>query len=303
MPRSPLVAAVLTLVLAACAGPAAIETTTDPTTVTTTTSTTAPAATDPTIAPTTDPGTPAYDHLVATFTYGSDLVGEVHALPGTGERPVVVTVHGGGWYGGSRFSLGPLADALAGRDVVAVNVSYRTGSEGGGYPATFEDVACAIRHAAGAAAPYTTTPGRIVVVGHSAGAHLGAVATLSDVFGADCDAPAAPVAGFVGLAGPYDTDLLAFALERFFGTDPEVDPAPWEAGNPLAYAAERPDVPFLLLHGDEDEVVAVSFTEGFAAALEAGGHPVEVQVLPGIDHRQVADPLVVADLIAAFAGR
>ncbi|MFO7548065.1 MAG: alpha/beta hydrolase [Acidimicrobiia bacterium] len=294
MPRSRLAAAVLAVVLTACGGPAAVETTT---TTTTSTTTTAPPAS----APTTIPGAPAYDHLAATFTYGFDLVGEVHALPGTGERPVVVTVHGGGWYGGSRFSLGPLADALAGRDVVAVNVSYRTGSEGGGYPATFDDVACAIRHAAVAAAPYTTTPERIVVVGHSAGAHLGAVAVMSDVFGADCDAPAAPVTGFVGLAGPYDTDLLAFALERFFGTDPEVDPAPWEAGNPFTYAAERPDVAFLLLHGDADEVVALSFAEDFAAALEAGGHAVELQVLPGIDHAQVADPLVVADLIAAFA--
>lgn len=270
--------------------------------------TTGPASTTSTLpSPTTtapaasveDPADAAYEHLVETLEYRPDLEVDIHALPGTGERPVVVTIHGGGWYAGNRISLGPLADSLAARDVVAVNVSYRTGSRGGGFPATFDDVACAVGFAAEAASPYTTTPDDIVIVGHSAGAHLGAVAWLSDIFGDGC--PTVEPDRFVGLAGPYDTDLLAFVLEPFFGTDPDEDPGPWDAGNPYTHLESRPPGEALIVHGDADEVVALSFSEEFAGALIDAGHEVELVVLSGVDHRAVAGPLVVADLIADFA--
>ena len=305
MTRSTLLAGAFAaaVVLAACSGGStATSTTAPPSTAAPTTEAAAPSTSSTTSTTFPDPGTTsaaAYDHLVATSEYGPGLALDVHSLPGTEERPVVVTVHGGGWYGGSRSSLGPLADSLAARGLVAVNVSYRTGSAGGGFPATFEDVTCAIGAAVEAARPYTTTPEDVIVTGHSAGAHLGAVAWLTDTFAAGCTS--VEPTGFVGLAGPYDTNQLAFVLEPFFGTDPDEDPGPWEAGNPLTYAGERPESPALIVHGDADGVVDPFFSEEFAAALEEGGHQVEYLLLPGIDPGAVAGPLVAADLIADFA--
>ena len=55
----------------------------------------------------------------------------------------------------------------------------------------------------------------------------------------------------------------------------------------MLLAAQRPDVPVLLLHGDADEVVPTPFSTDFAAALSAGGHPVTLSILPGEDHGEV----------------
>ena len=52
----------------------------------------------------------------------------------------------------------------------------------------------------------------------------------------------------------------------------------------MARAALRPDVPVLLLHGEEDDLVPVDFTTQFADALEAAGHPTTVELVPGVDH-------------------
>jgi dipeptidyl aminopeptidase/acylaminoacyl peptidase len=43
----------------------------------------------------------------------------------------------------------------------------------------------------------------------------------------------------------------------------------------------------LLLHGEADDVVPVSFTTDFGTALEAAGHPTTVRVLTDEDHETV----------------
>ncbi len=53
--------------------------------------------------------------------------------------------------------------------------------------------------------------------------------------------------------------------------------------SPLKLAAQA-DAPLLLLHGDDDTVVPVEQSKSLAAALQASGKTVELQVLPGGDH-------------------
>jgi acetyl esterase/lipase len=225
----------------------------------------------------------------------------VHAPDERGPWPVVVTVHGGGWYIGDRLSMGLLADGLAARDAVVFNTSYRTVSEGGSFPSTVDEIACAVSYARAHAAEYTTTPERVVIVGHSAGAHLAAVvATAPGEFGGACGAPSV-VDGFVGLAGPYDISRFSGLLLPFFGVSILEDPETWSAGNPLDRAATAPDIPYLLLHGDLDELVPVGFSEDFAEALEQEGLDVTFEVIPGADHGVLNAPVVVADRIIEFA--
>ena len=61
--------------------------------------------------------------------------------------------------------------------MVVFNSTYRTSD--GGYPDSFDDVACDIRFALSEASYYTTSTGPITVVAHSAGAHLAAVVSLA----------------------------------------------------------------------------------------------------------------------------
>ncbi len=235
-----------------------------------------------------------------TVGFGDDLAADVFAPERPGAYPVAVLVHGGGWVAGDRRSLWPLAEGLAARGFVAYTPEYRTLARGGRFPVTVDDVACAVRLARRDAARFTSTPDRVVLIGHSAGAHLGAlVAFGGDEFGTSCPDPGAQdVVGFVGLAGPYDIDRLELVLVPFFGTRLADDPEPWRRGNPFTYVTEDLGVPTLLVHGEADPVVPPFFSEELAGALDEAGTPVTLRLLAGVDHSTVTDPAVVGDLIA-----
>jgi dipeptidyl aminopeptidase/acylaminoacyl peptidase len=60
------------------------------------------------------------------------------------------------------------------------------------------------------------------------------------------------------------------------------------------------DLDVLLIHGGADAVVPVDFSESFATTLEEGGVPVELAILPGVNHSRVTSPQVVGDLIVSW---
>jgi acetyl esterase/lipase len=237
---------------------------------------------------------------VATMKAG-DLPVEVFAPTEPGPYPVLVTVHGGGWVGGSPDYMAPLADALAQQGVVVFNITYRTMRDGGRFPGMVEDVACGVAHARARASEHTTTPDRVFIAGHSSGAHLSAlVAFAPEAFTCPDGGTAAPE-GFIGLAGAYDTDRIAI-LATLFGATIEEAPETWAAGNPLGYVKSAPAIPILLIHGEADTTVPASFTEQLDDALTAVDADVAYEVLPGGTHPDAADPAVVGDLVAEFLG-
>lgn len=217
-------------------------------------------------------------------------------LPQGPARAAVVLVPGGSWSTAEPAGIARLADAVLAADLAVVTVTYGTSGSGALYPVPADDVACAVSFAA---AQVPDVP--VVVVGHSAGGHLALLAALAPeprVPGA-CPHPTHPADGVVGLAGPYDVAATGMA-ENLFGVPRSEAPQVWTEGNPLTWAAERPDLPVLLLHGDDDAVVPVRFTDGAAEALRAGGHPVQVEVLPGVDHMEVIRPDVIGDLLTGW---
>lgn len=213
-------------------------------------------------------------------------------LPAAAPRAAVVLVPGGGWRSADPLGLQPLSERLVTEGFGVVTITYRTAGTGAVYPAPADDVACAVAFAA------EQMPGvPVVAVGHSAGAHLAALVALAPERGNACPYPTHPADGVVGLAGPYDVAATYGLAGVLFGAPLDQEPELWADGNPLTWAAERPEVPFLLVHGDQDQVVPVSFSTGLATALEATGHDVSVQVLPGVDHVEVVDPTVIGDVV------
>jgi acetyl esterase/lipase len=202
---------------------------------------------------------------------------------------VVALVPGGGWVSADPSGLAPLAGELAASGAVAVRLTYRTATDGVYFPDPLQDIGCGIAFAATQAlsAPDGAGP-TVAVVGHSAGAVLAAVAALDPeaATGPDCPYPPAEPDLLVGLAGPYDVVAVADLAVSLFGPD-NPDPDDWAAGNPVALAGLRPDLPVLLVHGTDDPLVPVSFSEQFAEALRQGGHPVDLQTLDGVDHDTV----------------
>ena len=92
-----------------------------------------------------------------------------------GPIPVVILVHGGCWSAmvPADTTTGNAADLTKG-GVAVWNIEYRRiGEPGGGYPGTYEDVGAAFDKLREVAAANKLDLGRITVVGHSSGAHLG----------------------------------------------------------------------------------------------------------------------------------
>src|SRR5947209_4204900 len=79
------------------------------------------------------------------LAYGSVPLqfGELHLPGGSGLHPTVILIHGGYWRARYKLNLMTgLAKDLAKRGIAAWNIEYRrVGDPGGGWPATFLDVA------------------------------------------------------------------------------------------------------------------------------------------------------------------
>lgn len=258
------------------------------------TPTTMPAPTTTTLPTTTttgvDPTTPE------TLVAGT----EVLVPDGTGPFPAIVLVHGGGWIVGSPESMRDLAAYFTDLGFLTVNTAYHLSIRSPGFPLAVDDVACAVAFAAS----HPSSNGDVTLIGHSAGAHIAAVAAFDP--GAHDDDCAVPDMGaadrLVGLAGPYDVDRLGGLMVPFFGVEQDADPELWESGNPLALIGLRPGVEVLLIHGTADQVVPADFSEGFALDLQAGGVEVTLEVLEGVDHAGARSPSIVGDLIAGWIG-
>ena len=234
-----------------------------------------------------------------TEEYLPGLAADVYEPPAPASGTLVVLIPGGGWSSADRSGLAPLAAALAGTGMTVVSATYGTSGSDAFYPAPLEDVACAVAFAAARAIPTGVDADRVVVVGHSAGANLAALAALApERTSTGCPYPAIAPDAFAALAGPYDVARLPWIAVSLFGVSPREDPDLWVDGNPLTHAGSRPEVPALLLHGRDDALVPVSFTTEFAAALESGGHQVMVDVVAGADHSGIYRVDVAADRLA-----
>ena len=199
--------------------------------------------------------------------------------------PTLVFFYGGGWDSGSRTIYAWAAQALAARGFVVAVPDYRLVPDVA-FPAFIEDAAAATAAVAAAVGDHGGDPGRLGVIGHSAGAHLAMMIALDRRYMAAVDRPDL-IRAAAGLAGPYD--FLPFdvpASVNAFGRAP--DPT---LTQPLTFA--RADAPPLWLgHGTADTVVHDDDTVILDARMRAlGGHS-EARLYPGLDH---------ADLIATFS--
>lgn len=236
------------------------------------------------------------------FSYSAGLHGALYLpSPAPKQAPLVVLVPGGGWTSADPAGLRPLAGRFAAAGIAAATTTYRVGTAAR-FPVPVSDVLCAVAAAAAIARTAGVVPRPIVVLGHSAGAQLGAVAALAaDRFRGACDRPAVRIDAFVGLAGPYDIARFASVAEPLLGTPPASDPQAWRAANPLTWVAQRPELPAFLAAGTADDLVPPSFTIEFATALRQARHPVRVLTVDGATHASIYRAHVIAGPVIEWA--
>ncbi|MBH5322020.1 alpha/beta hydrolase [Aurantiacibacter sediminis] len=190
-------------------------------------------------------------------------------------KPVIVWFYGGSWNSGTRKGYDFVGRALAAEGFITVVPDYRLVPEVR-FPAFVEDGAQAVRWVRENAAGYGGDPDNIVVMGHSAGAHIAAMlANDPQWLGED----RAAIAGLVGLAGPYDflpldTDSTIAAFSQW----PDLAET-----QPVTFAdADSP--PALLLTGADDTTVRPRNSISLTAALTAAGVEAEMVQYEGEDH-------------------
>lgn len=227
-----------------------------------------------------------------TFAYGSDplqvmdfwapVTIDIRPKP---KVPLVLYVHGGGWKRGSKDTAmgNALPSHLRDQGYAFASINYRLVPD-----ATVEqqasDVAQALAYLLARADKLNIDRCKVVITGHSAGAHLVALVGTDEQYLRKAGLSFADIDGVMPNDGAaYDVPkqmeqagrMMADTYKQAFGTDP----ARQKALSPVFHAA-APNAPrFLLLHVQRKDGVAQA--QELGAALKKAGVNVEYGSFPG----------------------
>ena len=199
------------------------------------------------------------------------------------DAPLAVFFYGGSWSSGDRRDYRFVGEALASRGIVTVVADYRLSPEVS-YPAFLEDCALAVKWAHDNAARLGASRQRLYTVGHSAGAYNAAMMALDPRWLSGVGLQPRTLAGWAGLAGPYDFLPIGLSdVKRAFNwpdTPPDTQPLFHVQAGPPA-----PSQRVLLLAARSDVLVNPERnTVAMARALQARGAPVEVELFDRVSH-------------------
>ena len=221
---------------------------------------------------------------------------DAHIPDGSGPFAAAILVHGGAWVAGDRagnVNLEPLLKPLSDAGFAWFSISYRLAGDVARNPigaamhlGTAEsDVRRAVAFVKAHATEYRVNPGKVVLIGQSAGGQLASMAALRP--GAD-----GAVAGVVGFYTP--SDLVSLAATSSLIPDGVRDAAQGtafenvlKAGlakfSPINAVSETAP-PFLLIHGTDDDVVPFAQSERFCEKLRASNVACELYAVKGGGH-------------------
>lgn len=193
-------------------------------------------------------------------------------LPTSSDNPadLIAFIHGGCWL--NQFDMAhtyPAATALAQAGYAVWSLEYRRiGDPGGGWPGSYNDIKDGIHHISNLS-EFGVKTDNIVIVGHSAGGHLGLLAGV--------DFPA--LNAVIGLAAITDIEKYAAgtndcetATELFMGATVAQASELYQTANPAKLDLHSQT---LLLYGAADSIVKVSqsvLPNARKSGLEEAGH-------------------------------
>ncbi len=233
-------------------------------------------------------------------------------------RPILLFIHGGGWALGDKRRLEHKADLALRHNWVYVSINYRL-SPRVKHPEHARDAAAAIAYIHQHATDFGGDPNNIVIMGHSAGAHIAAIVASDESLLAEHDLTPADLRGIVLLDGAgYDIpsqmnskqlgERTRSMFENAFGDDPEG----WQQASPTLQAKPGDTLPPLLgVHIDRFR--SKIETNKLVNAWKATGASASVHYAPEPDHSAINtlvgledDPdaqAIEAFIIKAFAAQ
>lgn len=221
--------------------------------------------------------------------------------------PVIIFIHGGGWLENSKESCP--GQLMAQREFALACINYRYSTQAI-FPAQILDVKKAVRWLRKNAAQYNLDPNRFGALGDSAGGHLSALlGTSAGVSRLEPDG--GQISSRIQAVGTFygPTDLTKFP--KAFAEYPTAkvlaknENKPWwrltqaaykllgapvaqrlelaALANPISHIDGR-DPPFLIVHGELDDIVPISQSDLLAEALKANGVEVKYVRDPNLKH-------------------
>lgn len=191
---------------------------------------------------------------------------------------VIVFLYGGRWSTGNKEDYAFIGDTFANQGFITVIPDYRKYPEVR-FPIFVEDSSKALAWTKDNIAAYHGHPDHLVLIGHSAGAHIGALlATDSRYLAAEGKIPGDVIQGFIGLAGPYAFTPDEPELKDIFG------PPSSYAQMQVTTFVDGHQPAMLLLHGQDDNTVQLSNLTQLEAVTHQNGGYVHSIIYPNTGH-------------------
>lgn len=245
-----------------------------------------------------DAVSPDVDVVYSTFE-GQPLSLSIYRPPQTSaSSPVLLYVHGGGWYLGARNDVSPELKWFSQQGFVVVTASYPLSTADRHlWDKAHEQLACAVQWIGDNIAQYGGDVNRIGIIGESAGGNLAlnlsymaASGTLPSCGGTAPRFRAAlvtcPVVDLVSFYQNDDAALGEWSKEMvgyYTGGSPEEVPNRFAATSSFSYITSQAP-PTLILVGEADHLVPPDGAYRFAAQAKAAGVDVRLASVPYSDH-------------------
>jgi acetyl esterase/lipase len=229
-----------------------------------------------------------------TFDYGPARL-DIDSRDGASGQPVVFFVHGGAWRIGNLTNVSAKPGFLLDNGFCFVSIDYRMLPQAD-VATQADDVEQAYRYVRANIARHGGDPGRIVVMGHSAGCHLAALTGLRG--------------GLPGVAALVLDDTKAYDLEALARSGGMIrayarafpDPGQWHVLSPASYVEGRKHPPTFIAYSRAPDRAAASLS--FAERLRATGTKVTLFDGSAYSHMSInrdfgdeGDPLTAAVMI------
>lgn len=196
------------------------------------------------------------------------------------KKQMVVFIYGGSWTSGSKANYYFVADALTSAGYAVAIPDYIKFPDDV-FPAFVNDIALSIAWLEQHAEEYLPVES-LVLMGHSAGAHTGALLITDSQYLNQHNVPENTISAFIGLAGPYNFRPKEKKYRDIFNNLED-----FAQMRPTHFVSGK-EPPVLLLHGAEDTTVLSINTTAFEQRLEENGSTVNTKYYATLGHVNIA---------------
>jgi len=208
--------------------------------------------------------------------------------------PIVLYVHGGGWFAGNKDEAPDWASFLSEAGCAFVSINYRLTHTAENFILRhqIEDIGAAIAFALRQAHAWGVSATRTAIMGASAGAHLALLYT----YAFDARRAVKAAISFCGVLDLTERRLrvadagadmggvtIGTLVSWLLGQDYARDPAKWRDASPITHIS-RSVVPTFLLHGKADEIVPYQQSVRAWELLRSHGVSSELELLDNVKH-------------------